>query len=244
MNLETIATKFGELARGVVGPARPSRDDLAAELAKLEANPPAYVNLFNAAPEAAHAACPGCAEAAQEAGEKRVRYLTHSARVAALRGQMFRLSFGGPDELDDAGHALTTFRADLRRAVAEHERRRWGDRDEEADPMRPGKTVTTWTSPRLLAEISAELSRVGQAFTDSGLVSYFTTTEVRAAIEQARKRLAEIMARPVRERIGAEVAERAGVPRVDPFDARGSDGLVPDPRTPSVLAGTVRIKRR
>jgi len=71
---------------------------------------------------------------------------------------------------------------------------------------------------------------------------YMANAELHAAIAQARARLAEILARPVRVPIDAAVAERAAVPRHDPLD--DSAGLVPAISSPSVLEGTVRFKRR
>jgi hypothetical protein len=244
--LDTIATTFADLARGAVAAlARPSRDDLARELATLQASPPeTFIDLCAPAPEPAHVACAGCREAAQEAAESRARYAAHGARVDVLKSLLFRLSWGGPDETDAAGAELAAFRREVRRAADENARRKWGELDEEVDPQRPGRTVTTWTPPKLLAEVGRDLQRLGSLACESGPMPWMGTAELLAAIEQGRAELRKIMTRSVRARIEPEVAERAHIPRVDPFDREGTDGLTPAVDTPSIIGGTVRFGRR
>jgi hypothetical protein len=242
MSAPTLTERFQQAADRALQRG-PDRDALARELAALEANPPAFVDVHAPAPDGAHVACAACRGAHVEAAEARARYLAHGARVDALRAQLFRLSYGGPAETDHAGRELAAVRREIRRAIDEHERRRWGELDEETDAH--GKAVTTWVSPAVLGEVTRDLAALSRTLDDrAGSLIYGTAAEVEAGIVAARRRLAEITARPVRVPIAPEVAQRAAIPRHDPLD--DSAGLIPatGPDVSSILGGTVRIKRR
>jgi hypothetical protein len=165
--------------------------------------------------------------------------------VDTLKRQLYRMTYGADEERDGPGAALAQLRAEIRRAADENLRRKWGDVDQEPDPKNPGALATTWTSTRLLGEVAADLSRLGTLASESGPLMVMPAGELLAAIEQARAELRAIMARPVREPIDLDdVREPERIPRRDPFDRDGSDGLVPDTRGESILKGTVRFGRK